>query len=248
MIKFALCVATNLGLFPIVQNLDVSLLANIPPFRDLNREALSTIQSLATSRLCAEGTEVFAEGTPAEYFYLLLDGHIRVVRTTEDGEQIIARVIASGQLFGIAPALGFDLYPASAIAADECLILAWPTRHWATFSHDYPSFATNTYEIVGQRLQDINNRVVELATQHVERRVALALLRLLNQTGRKTEDGILIDMPVTRQDLSEMAGTTLHTVSRLLSAWGKDKIIKSGRRKVTILEAHRLVLIAEGRT
>lgn len=86
-----------------------------------------------------------------------------------------------------------------------------------------------------------------MSTEQVEQRVAHALLRLLNQTGRKTERGIEIDFPISRQDIAEMTGTTLHTVSRLLSAWEDKGIIVSGRQKVTVSDAHRLMLLAENR-
>lgn len=230
-----------------MQNLDASLLTGLPPFRDCNREQIDRILSRATARRYDEGSTVFSEGEQSDRFFLLLDGHIRVVRTTPDGEQVIARYIAGGELFGIAPALGLTHYPASAICADECLALCWPTTLWEDFCARNPGFATNTYILVGQRLKETNDRVVELATQHVERRVAQTLLRLAHQTGRETPQGILIDMPITRQDLSEMTGTTLHTVSRLLSAWGKEKTVISARRKVTVSDPHRLLLIAEGR-
>ena len=88
----------------------------------------------------------------------------------------------------------------------------------------------------------------EISTEQVEQRVAHAVLRLVKQAGRKTEEGILIDLPISRQDIAEMTGTTLHTVSRLLSAWEARGLIKSGRQKVTVVEAHRLFLIAEGRS
>jgi len=69
----------------------------------------------------------------------------------------------------------------------------------------------------------------------------------VKQAGKKTEEGILIDFPISRQDIAEMTGTTLHTVSRLLSAWEDHGLVKSGRQKVTVVEPHRLLLIAEGR-
>lgn len=108
-------------------------------------------------------------------------------------------------------------------------------------------FGANTYKTVGSRLQESHTRVVEMSTEQVEQRVAHALLRLLNQTGRKTERGIEIDFPISRQDIAEMTGTTLHTVSRLLSAWEDKGIIVSGRQKVTVSDAHRLMLLAENR-
>ena len=86
---------------------------------------------------------------------------------------------------------------------------------------EYDGFATETDKTVGARIGEMNTRIMEMATQQVEQRIANALLRLINQTGRNVEDGIEIDFSITRQDLSEMTGTTLHTVSRMLSAWGK---------------------------
>jgi len=83
--------------------------------------------------------------------------------------------------------------------------------------------------------------------EQVQQRVAHALLKLVKQAGKKTEEGILIDFPISRQDIAEMTGTTLHTVSRLLSAWEDQGLVKSERQKVTVVEPHRLLLIAEGR-
>ena len=188
---------------------------------------------------------VFTEGDQAKRFYLLLDGHVRVVRTTPNGDQIIVLHIAPGQLFGIAAAMRRDTYPATAMTTDECLTLSWPNALWHNFAEDYPGFATENYKIIGERMGEINNRVVEMATQHVEQRVANTLLRLINQNGKKAENGIAIDFPITRQNLSEMTGTTLHTVSRLLSAWQKDGFVASTRKRIVVTDPHKLVLISE---
>jgi len=101
--------------------------------------------------------------------------------------------------------------------------------------------------MVGSRLQDAHTRVVEMSTEQVDRRVAHALLKLVNQTGRRMDEGVLIDFPISRQDIAEMTGTTLHTVSRLLTAWEEQGLVKSGRQKVTVTEPHRLLMLAEGR-
>ncbi len=224
--------------------LDVSLLADLPPFSRLDGTAIQEILDEATSRRFDAGVSVFDEGYQADRFYLLLDGYVRVVRITPDGEQVIALHIPTGQLFGIAKALGRDTYPATAITATESLALSWPTRLWDEFSARYDGFATETYKTIGERLGEMNNRIVEMATQQVEQRIACALLRLINQTGRKVADGIEINFPITRQDLSEMTGTTLHTVSRMLSAWEKQGMIKSERKKITVCDPHKLVVLS----
>ena len=224
--------------------LDESLLSDLPPFSKLEQRQIREILDLASSRRYDEGVAIFEEGHDAGRFYLLLDGYIRVVRITPSGEQVIALHIPSGQLFGIAKALGHETYPATAIAAAESIALSWPTRLWDEFVAKYDGFATETYNTVGVRISEMNNRIVEMATQQVEQRIACALLRLINQTGRKVEGGIEIDFPITRQDLSEMTGTTLHTVSRMLSAWEKQGLVRSGRKRITVLEAHKLVLLS----
>lgn len=227
-----------------MRRLDESLLRDLPPFSRLDRREIRQILDQATPRRYPEGTVLFDEGAPAERFFMLLDGYIRVVRVTDEGEQVIQLHIPSGQLFGIARALGRQTYPATAVTASESLALSWPTRLWDEFVARYEGFATETYRTVGERLGEMNARIVEMSTQHVEQRVANALLRLVNKTGRRVEDGIEIDFPITRQDLSEMTGTTLHTVSRLLSAWEKQGLVESRRKRIKVLEPHQLVLLS----
>lgn len=226
--------------------LDASLLANLPPFSGIPRPELGELLRLATSTHHAKGRHIFEQGENARAFFLLLDGHVRVVKTTPHGEQIIARYISSGELFGIAQAIGRDTYPANAVAAVDCVVLSWPGTIWQETVNRYPTFATNTYAVLGARLQDAQERIVEMATERVEQRVASVLLKLANQNGRKTEDGMLIDFPISRQDVSEMTGTTLHTVSRLLSSWEQQGLVKSGRQKITVTAGDKLSMVASG--
>jgi CRP-like cAMP-binding protein len=227
-----------------LHKLDESLLDQLPPFRRLSRPQIREILDAATALRFDAGSAVFSEGLPVERFFLLLDGHIRVIRTTPGGDQIIALHIAPGQLFGIGAAIGRTTYPATAMTADDCVALAWPNRLWPVFVKSYDGFATETYKTVGERVGEMNNRIVEMATQAVEQRIACAILRLVTQTGRKVDAGIEIGMPITRQNLSDMTGTTLHTVSRLLSGWERDGIVQSERKKITVTAPHRLVMLS----
>lgn len=223
--------------------LDESLLSPLPPFSQLERGQIRTILDQAVSRRTDAGVTIFDEGEAAERFFLLLDGTIRVVKVTAGGEQVTVLHIPAGQLFGIASALGRDTYPASAVTASETLFLSWPVSLWQSFFTDYPGFGTETYKIIGTRVAEMNARIVEMSTQHVEQRIARALLRLIKQSGKRTSDGIEINFPITRQDISEMTGTTLHTVSRLLSRWEKAGLISSKRKKIVVSDAHGLVVL-----
>lgn len=232
----------------LLSRLDRSLIADFALFQGMEPDELDQILQSARSLRVARDTPVFEQGEEAHSFYLLLDGHVRVIKTTPDGQQVIVRYISAGELLGIAHALGLTAYPASAIAAVDCVVLAWPGRLWPELSARFPSFGANTYKTVGSRLQDAQAVMVEMSTKQVEQRVAHALLRLVNQTGVKTAEGLLIDFPISRQDIAEMTGTTLHTVSRLLTAWEEKGLVRSGRQKVTVIEPHRLLLLAEGRS
>ncbi|QJF50305.1 Crp/Fnr family transcriptional regulator [Roseobacter ponti] len=229
----------------IFPRLDESLLTHLPPFSKLDRREIRTILDQATSLRFDPGVAIFEEGVPADRFYMLLDGYVRVVRIAPTGEQVTALHVPAGQLIGIARALGRENYPATAVTASETLALSWPTRLWDGFVSDYDGFATETYKTVGHRVGEMNDRIVEMATQQVEQRVASAILRLISQTGRRVSDGIEIDFPITRQDLSELTATTLHTVSRLLSAWEKDGLVHSRRKRITVRDAHALVVLSQ---
>ncbi|WP_137935304.1 Crp/Fnr family transcriptional regulator [Mesorhizobium comanense] len=230
-----------------MSRLDRSLIASLSAFQGLTSAELDRMVSQARSLRIARNRAVFEQEGDAHSFFLLLDGHIRVVKSTAEGGEVTVRYIGPGELMGIATALGRTTYPASAIAAVDCVVLAWPSSLWSEFASAYPSFGASTYQTVGNRLQDAHTRVVEMSTEHVDRRVAHALLKLVNQTGRKTEEGLMIDFPISRQDIAEMTGTTLHTVSRLMSAWEGKGLVRSGRQKVTVVEPHRLLMLAEGR-
>ncbi len=228
-------------------HLDRALIAGLPLFAGMAPADLDKMLEGATSRRVAKDGFVFEQGGNATLFFVLLSGRVRVVKTTPDGQQVIVRYIVPGEVLGIAQALGRSTYPASAVAVVDCVVLAWSSRLWPEFAAAFPSLGTNTYKMIGQRLEDVQSQVVEMATEQVERRVAHALLRLAQQTGKKSSEGVLIDFPISRQDIAEMTGTTLHTVSRLLTAWEQKGLVKSARQQVTIVAPHRLLLLAEGR-
>ena len=225
--------------------LDESLLSHVPPFASLSRKQIRTILDQAASRHLDAGSTVFEEGADAERFFILLDGYIRVVRYTTDGDQVIILHIPPGQLFGIAHALGLASYPATAITVSDAIVLSWPSALFDVFSRRHPDFAAAAYETVGERITGRNDWLVTLATQRVEQRVAKALLQMSRESGRTVAQGIEIAFPISRQDLSEMTATTLHTVSRLLSGWEKDGIVSSRRKRITVCRPERLQQLAE---
>ncbi len=228
-------------------NIDRSLVEHLPLFTGLGGADIDAILLQARPARFPKGAHVFEQGAPADAFFLLLHGHVQAMKTTPDGQQIVMRYIAPGEVFGVAMATGISAYPATAIAVDESVALTWPTMAWPQLVAQFPSLAVHALQTIGKRLQDAHTRIVEAATEDVERRLAHALLRLARQAGRKTAEGVEIDFPIGRQDLAEMTGTTLHTVSRILSAWEDRGLVTGGRRRVVIRDPHELFGVAERR-
>jgi CRP-like cAMP-binding protein len=225
--------------------IDTSLVAHLPLFAGLTADELDAILREARSLRIPKNSNVFEQGEDAHSFFVLLHGHVRASKTTPAGEQVVVRYVAPGESFGVAMAIGLQRYPATATAVDDSIVLAWPSATWPRLVEQYPSLATSTLRTVGSRLQETHTRVIEMSTQQVEQRVAHALLRLAKQSGRKVEAGIEIDFPISRQDIAQMTGTTLHTVSRLLSGWEQRGLIESGRQRIVLREPHKLVVLAE---
>jgi CRP/FNR family transcriptional regulator, nitrogen oxide reductase regulator len=224
---------------------DRSLVAELPLFAGLAPAALDDILREAHSLHHAKNSVVFTEGDEAKSFFVLMHGHVRASKTTPDGQQVVVRYVSPGEVFGVAMAIGLPCYPATATAVDDSVVLVWPAAVWPRLVEKYPALATNALQTVGSRLQDTHTRVVEMSTEQVERRVAHALLRLAQQAGRAVEAGVQIDFPISRQDIAEMTGTTLHTVSRILSAWEEQGLVEGGRQRIVICDAQKLLTLAE---
>lgn len=226
-------------------SLDKSLIAGLPPFHGVSADEMEFALSHARSTRYSRGSAIFSQGEAAQSFFLLLSGHIRVVRTSPEGHQVVVRYISEGEVFGIAVAMGTPTYPATAFAAVDCVVLIWPNTAWPQLQERLPAFGASTYQTIGARLQESHDRVLEISSKQVEQRIARALLRLMQQAGRKSDEGITIDFPISQQDIAEMTGTTLHSVSRHLSGWESEGIVRNGRQKVVVTDPNQLALIAE---
>jgi CRP-like cAMP-binding protein len=214
--------------------LDRSLIASAPTFSGMSPEALDDILAQATPLRVPKGEAAFRQGEQADRFFLLLHGRLRVTRLNPQGQQMVVRFIAPGDMFGVAMAIKVEAYPGTATAAIDSLALSWPNAAWKDLLARHPGLAVNTMQALGARLQDSQERILDLSTQQVEQRIAGAVLQLAQQAGKKTDDGTLIDFPLSRQDLAEMTGATLFTVSRTLSAWEERGLVERGRQRVLV--------------
>ncbi|MBT3602475.1 MAG: Crp/Fnr family transcriptional regulator [Candidatus Latescibacteria bacterium] len=225
--------------------LSTDLIKDIPLFQELDTKALESILENAHQRPVARHAFYFHEGDIATSLYVLVQGRVKLMQTTPEGHQVVLRMAVPGKMFGGLAAFGATAYPISAQAVTDSNSLSWDGKTMAELIKRYPSVALNTLKHMATQLQEVQDRYRELVTERVEQRVARALVRLVRQSGRKIKEGILIDIPLSRQDLAEMTGTTLFTVSRILSGWEHQNLVETGREKVIITAPHALTSLAE---
>jgi CRP-like cAMP-binding protein len=172
-------------------------------------------------------------------------GRAKLTQATPEGHDALLRFVGPGEIFGPTATLKDRLYPVSAQAVSRCSALAWEGRTMVHLIEEHPRIAINVIEDLSAHIEELRHRYLELATERVERRVAHALLRLAEHAGWNTREGVLIDVPLSRQDLAEMTGSTIYTVSRLLREWQRQGLVSAGRQRVAIVQPQRLLAIAQ---
>ena len=225
---------------------ETRLLAGVPLFHGLDDDALGAAAVDARLVRVASGRTFFREGEAARAFFVLRRGRVKFTQVSAEGHEVILRVIGKGEPFGGVAAIEEKaIYPVTARAVEASEAHAWDGPKITALMHRFPSIAINAARMIARRLHELQRQHRELMTERVERRIARALVRLAEHSGRRVEGGVQIDFPLSRQDVAQMTGTTLFTVSRTLSGWEADGLIATGRRRVIVRQPHRLMRIAE---
>lgn len=223
----------------------MAILSGVPIFAGLTVAEMEKTTAAAQIRRVDGGAYFFLQGDPADRLYILLAGRLKMTQLSVDGQQVIMQLLGPGSLFGAVALAQVETYPVSAEAAESCEAACWRKIDLMNLVLAIPRLGLNAMQMMANHVQDFQERFRQLATERVERRLAHALLRLAAQTGTKIPEGVLINMPLSRQDLAEMTGTTLFTVSRILKQWEGEGLVILGREKVIIRYPHGLVSIAE---
>ena len=135
-------------------SVDRSLVEGLPLFAGLAPEQIDQLLQEAQSVRYPKGTNVFQQDEEAHSFFILLHGHLRVFKLTPDGQQVVVRFVAPGEVFGVAMAIGRKTYPATATAVVDSIALVWPSAAWPRLVATHPGLAVNTLQTVGSRLQE----------------------------------------------------------------------------------------------
>ncbi|HWQ84996.1 MAG TPA: Crp/Fnr family transcriptional regulator [Anaerolineales bacterium] len=223
----------------------LSILGQLPFFEDLSQADLTVInQYFREIGFTANETICFA-GDPAERLFVVADGRVKLMHSTQSGKDVLLDLLTQGEFFGSLSVLGEDVYPDTAVAQTQVCILVIEKDAFMQILTRFPSVPLKVIGIMAERLRAANERLERMSVGTVEERIAHGLLRLSDKFGEKKRGvGLLIQVPLTRDDLAALTGATTETASRVMSQLQKDGLIQSGRGWVAIRDLKGLQEIA----
>ena len=207
-------------------------------FSSLNDDELGELADLAIERSFVPNEFIFWDGDVPEWFYIVAEGKVKVLKYSSLGKEFIIAFFGPGEMFGEVAVFENKPYPASAQAVAETKVLGIRRQDFLSFLAHRPEVVLRIISILGERLRDAQGRLRDLAGERVEQRLASVLLMLSAKLG--------LTLPFTRQEIADMAGTTTETAIRVMSHLKDRGIIRSVRGKVIILDEEKLRLLSEG--
>ncbi len=221
-------------------------------FFELTPAQLQAVIPLFEERTHGKNDYIFNQGDPPDWFYILGEGEVRIVKHSPSGKDLIIEIIAPEEVFGgVAVINGFP-YPASGQAMLPSKSIRLSRENLLRLMERYPQISRDAHGFIGQRLQDAHDKMKDIAVERVERRIANTLLKLAGRSEKKQKGSrgsgpgeIQLDLKLTRQDIADMVGTTVETAIRVMSRFQKEKIIRTTEGVITILDIRRLTDIAE---
>ena len=222
------------------------LLTQSTLFVPLSEEEQSEVARQFSPHYYEKDDYLFWEGEPAEWLVLVTAGQVKMIKHSESGRETILATFGPGQIVGEVGVLVGETYPATAQALEPASTLNLRRDDYNELVRQYPDLAWALIQELGRRLQGAHETIRSLAVEKVERRVARVVLRMANTAGERLDDGtVRISVPLSRQDVADMAGTVIETAIRALSLFQKQGLIETREGHIVLLEAHRLVAIAE---
>jgi CRP-like cAMP-binding protein len=223
----------------------LATLQHVPLFAPLSVEQIASFAEKFRFSSFPQNTVLFVEGDPADRLWVVQDGQIKIIKYTADGQENLLEVIMPGEMFGGAGIL-FPIHPATAVAMTEATTLSLERDAFIQLLHQFPAVSLRIINLLGERLRAAMN-MRALSTEHVDTRLAHILLKLADKIGTPTGTGTRINMPLSRQDLADMAGMTIETAIRIMSLFRKDGLARTEPGGyIVILDRDRLTALAEG--
>lgn len=224
------------------------LLRRVSIFRKLSLADRQGLAAVAVAQAFAKGETVFREEDPSTFLYTILSGRVKVVKLTPSGQEAILEVFGPGDPLGAVAVYEAKPYPASAVAIEETTCVRIERAAFFSLLEERPSLVRGLLSGLNLRLIELTKRVTELTGGRVENRLARLFLRLSKQFGRPERGGIFIPMPLTRQELADMTGTTVETCIRIMSRWNKEQVLVTEEDGFVLRKPETFEMLADGRT
>ncbi len=227
--------------------IDAAMIRQSPLFAELPEQALTRIEQAAWQiELPARGF-LFRQGDAGGTAFVVVSGRLRLIQHTISGHDVALDIYGPGELITPSAAtLAAERHTASCEALNAAVVFALPMESLFVSMTASPGLMRRVFGGVLTQLRDAQDHARELAAETAERRIARAVIRMASKTGVPDGGNIRIDVPITRQAIAELSGTTLHTASRVLSDWHRAKWVYAGRETLTLLLPRALHDIAEG--
>lgn len=223
------------------------ILQALPFFAGLSERDWEKVIDLFSERQYKKDDYIFLEGEAPEALYVIRTGKVKVLRHSTDGKDVVLRVCGPGNLLGTVAVFDGGGYPGTAQVIEDCSVLAISRNDCLTLVNRYPVFALAVIADLGTRLRSSAEQIRSLAVERVEQRIARVLLKLAESAGSDSPEGRVIEMPLTRQDVADMTGTTVETAIRVMSKFRRQELIKTRRGRVVLVDIPALQEIAEMR-
>lgn len=227
------------------EHLRLRILGGLPFFAGLKHRDLEQINWLFRERGYSPAETICFAGDPAENLFVVADGRVKLLRHSLSGKHVLLDMLTPGEFFGSLSTLGDEVYTDTAEAQTHTCVLAIDASDFRQVLKTYPQVALRVVDIMAERLRTAHERVRQLSALSTEGRIATILLALSKKFGISGDVGLLIQTPLTRDDLAAMSGTTTETASRVMSQFQKDGLVRTGRKWVSILDQQALKRIAE---
>lgn len=223
----------------------VATLADLSLFASLTDGARASIAN-RFERIAFERDEVIVfEGAPPDWLYVVLDGFVKLVKHSDDGREIILHVATRGDMIGGVSAFGRRPHPFTAQAMVPSVALRAAGPDFAALMKDHPDVASQTVTLLIDELTEAHETAKSLATERVERRIARQLVKLTTKLGRPTPGGVEIAVPLARQDVADLAGTTVESAIRVLSRWRRAGLVRTVDGRLVVEDMARVRALAE---
>lgn len=212
------------------------LLRRMPLFRRLTADDRARVAAVARLVHHARGTHVFDEGDEAHAFLAVVEGRVKVYKSTPAGKELILEIFGPGDPLGAVAVYEGAPFPASAIALDDVTCLRLEQRDFFALLERYPALVRGLLSGLTIRLAELTRRLADLTGARVEARFARLFLKLAHQIGRPDRGGTFVPMALARQELADLTGTTVESAIRIMSRWEKEGVLHTDKDGFVILD------------